>query len=98
MAKYGNKLIATHFNDNLGMADPSVVTWHDDLHLFPFDGKADWKGIMDRIRRDGYKGILTFELTEKSKPGKHNNDVYALWSLEEFFAKAFERAARVAAQ
>ncbi len=96
MARYGKKLIATHFNDNLGMADPNVVTWHDDLHLLPFDGQADWQGIMNRIRREGYEGILTFELTDRNKPEKHTHDVYASWSPEEFFAKAYERAARVA--
>ena len=97
MAKYGKKLIATHFNDNLGMENPQVVTWHDDLHLLPFDGQANWQGIMDRIRRDGYKGILTFELTDKNKPGKHTHDTYASWSAEEFYKQAYERAVGVAA-
>ena len=96
MAKYGDKLIATHFNDNLGMADPDVVTWHDDLHLLPFDGGNDWQGIMDRISRHAYEGILTFELTIKNKPEKHYHDAYAAWSAEEFYANAYERARRVA--
>ncbi len=97
MAKYGDHLIATHFNDNVGMADPNVVTWRDDLHLLPFDGAADWQGIMDRIARHGYEGILTFELTVKNKPDKHYHDAYAAWSAEEFYAHAYERAKRVAA-
>ena len=97
MAKYGKKLIATHFNDNLGMTDPATVTWHDDLHLLPFDGIANWQGIMDRIRREGYEGILTFELTDQNKPGKHTHDGYASWSVEEFYKQAYERAVRVAA-
>ena len=97
MARYGNKLIATHFNDNLGMTDPKEVTWLDDAHLFPFDGIADWQGIMDRIARDGYDGILTFELTSKSKPGKNTHDQYAAWTPEEYFRQAYERARRVAA-
>ena len=96
MARYGDKLIATHFNDNMGMADPSVVTWHDDLHLLPFDGRADWQNIMDRIARHGYEGILTFELTIKNKPDKHYHDAYAAWSAEKFYANAYERAKRVA--
>lgn len=97
MAKYGDKLIATHFNDNLGMEDPNVVTWRDDLHLLPFDGTADWQGIMNRVARHGYEGILTFELTIKNKPDKHYHDAYATWSAEEFYARAYERARRVAA-
>lgn len=96
MAKYGDRLIATHFNDNLGMSDPAIVTWHDDLHLLPFDGQADWQGIMNRIVRCGYEGILTFELTIKNKADKHYHDAYAAWSAEEFYANAYERAKRVA--
>ena len=97
MARYGKKLIATHFNDNLGITDPQNVTWHDDLHLLPFDGVADWQGIMDRIRRDGYEGMLTFELKDQNKPGKHTHDRYASWSVEEFYKQAYERAVKVAA-
>ena len=97
MSYYGDKLIATHFDDNLGIADVNNVTWLDDLHLFPFDGVADWQGIMDRIARHGYEGILTFELTAGSKPDRHDNDKYAALSTEEYFAKAYDHAKRVAA-
>ena len=97
MKTYGDKLIATHFNDNLGITDPNVVTWHDDLHLFPFDGKADWQGIMNRIRRHGYEGFLTFELTDKNKPNRNTHDEYAAWDAEKFYKEAYDRAARVAA-
>lgn len=97
MAKYGDRLIATHFNDNMKMHDPSVVTWYDDLHLLPFDGRADWQGIMDRIVRHGYEGILTFELLIKNKPIHHYHDAYAAWTAEEYYAHAYERACRVAA-
>ena len=97
MAKYGDKLIATHFNDNMKMHDPAVVTWHDDLHLLPFDGKGDWQGIMDRIARHGYAGILTFELTVKNKPNHNYHDAYTAWTAEEFYRNAYERACRVAA-
>ncbi|MBQ3126937.1 MAG: sugar phosphate isomerase/epimerase [Clostridia bacterium] len=97
MALYGDKLIATHFNDNLGMADPNVVTWLDDSHLLPFDGIADWAGIMARINRHGYEGILTFELTCKNKPNKHTHDAYAAWTMEQFVAEAYARAVKVAA-
>jgi sugar phosphate isomerase/epimerase len=78
------------------MTDPNVVTWHDDLHLFPFDGGADWQGIMNRIRREGYEGILTFELTDKNKPNRTTHDRYALWDAETFYRNAYERAVRVA--
>ena len=97
MAKYGKKLYGTHFNDNLGITDPNNVTWLDDLHLLPFDGIADWQGIMDRIARDGYEGILTFELTTQNKPGKNTHDEYAKWSPEQYFAEIYARAQKIVA-
>lgn len=75
-ALFGDKLIATHLNDNFGMTDPAVVTWHDDSHMMPYDGIADWHGIAARLVRAGFDGILTFELTSKSKPGKNTHDAY----------------------
>jgi len=97
MASYGKKLIATHFNDNMGMADRSIVTWTDDAHMLPFDGIADWQNIMDRIRRDGYEGILTFEFDYNPKPGKNTHERYAKMTPEEYFAEAYRLARRVAA-
>jgi sugar phosphate isomerase/epimerase len=95
-ALYGKKLVATHLNDNMGRTDPTVnITWHDDAHMLPFDGIADWQGIMNRLRREKYDGILTFELKVANNPGRHTNDAYQTWSAEEFYQKAFERAKRV---
>ena len=96
-ALYGKKLVATHLNDNMGRTDPTVnITWHDDAHQLPFDGVADWKGIVSRLRRENYEGILTFELKLKNNPGRHTHDAYQEWSAEEFFTHAYERARRVA--
>ncbi len=94
--RFAGKLVCTHFDDNLGIADKNVVTWLDDLHLMPFDGIADWKGIMDRIRRENYEDFLTFELTRNSKPGKNTHDIYAALTVEEFAALAYDRAVKVA--
>ena len=77
LAKYGDKLIATHLNDNLGCTSrDGEISWSDDLHLLPMDGIIDWKERGERIRKVGYEGILTFELLAHSKPGKHENDIY----------------------
>jgi sugar phosphate isomerase/epimerase len=96
LALYGKKLIATHLNDNMGRTDPTVnITWHDDAHMLPFDGIADWQGIMNRLRRENYQGILTFELKTANNPGRHTHDAYQGWSDEEFYRNAFERAQRV---
>ena len=98
LSLYGDKLIATHINDNLGICDPcGSITWFDDLHLLPFDGIADWQGIAGRLNKCGYNGILTFELNRCSKPNRHENDFYSDMSIEKYLTHAFMRACRVAA-
>ncbi len=96
LALYGDRLFCTHLNDNLGIRDVSgVITWRDDLHLLPFDGVADWEGIVKRLNRHGYNGYLTFELCKKSKPDRHENDGYQKMPLEEYLAEVYKRACRV---
>ncbi len=97
LASYGDRLIATHINDNLGIRDfGGEITWIDDLHLLPFDGIGDWSDITGRLNRHNYQGVLTFELTTSSKPGRHENDLYAKMPVEEYLAEAYKRACRVA--
>ncbi|MCR5754986.1 MAG: sugar phosphate isomerase/epimerase [Acetatifactor sp.] len=94
-ALYNGKLICTHLNDNCGQTDPAMVTWHDDSHMMPFDGKADWRGIADRLNREKYEGPLTFELTCLNKPGRHTHEIYSTLSPAEFFKKAYDKAVEV---
>lgn len=95
---YGDRLLCTHLNDNLGIRDfGGEITWRDDLHLLPFDGAGDWEGIAARLDRCRYNDFLTFELCKKSKPERHENDVYDRMSPEEYFTEAYKRACRVAA-
>lgn len=96
MALYGEQLVGTHLNDNLGITGKEI-TWHDDAHLLPFDGIANWQGIRDRLRRVNWEGPLTFELTIINKPDKHTHDAYQNWSYEEFLTVALERAKKFAA-
>ena len=91
ITKYGDRLIATHLNDNMGQTG-ETLTWHDDSHLVPFDGKADWKGIADRFKKIGFKGPLTFELSSKNTPGRHVSDIYADLDFDGFVSLALERA------
>lgn len=94
-AKYPGRLIATHINDNLGIRDhDGSITWTDDLHLLPFDGIGDWEYIARQLK--DFTGPLTFELTTQSKPGRHENDKYALLSASDYLAEAYGRACRVA--
>lgn len=99
LSLFGHKLIATHINDNLGIRDYyGRIFWHDDLHLLPFDGIADWDYNAKRLRECGYDGLLTFELNKKSKPDRYENDKYDKMSIEEYFAEAYIRACRLAAK
>lgn len=98
MALLGDRLIATHINDNLGCKDfagnPSP---RDDLHLLPFDGIGDWPDITRKIKQSGFTGPLTFELKIVSQPGRHENDAYARMDLTDYLTAAYARACRVGA-
>ncbi len=97
LEKYGHLLIATHLNDNLGVKDfGGKITWHDDLHLLPFDGIGDWAAFAERIKKCGFSDILTFELNNKSKPNRHENDKYDNIPLEQYLFEAYARACKVA--
>ncbi len=61
LALYGDRLIATHINDNMGVTGEEI-TYHDDLHLIPFDGIKDWADAVNRLKKCGYNDILTVEL------------------------------------
>lgn len=96
---YGGRLICTHLNDNLGISSPAgAITWHDDLHLLPYDGRADWTAIAARLARTGFTGPLTFELNWAGKPGRHENDRYRRLSFDDYLALAHERAVRFAGE
>lgn len=44
LAQYGDRLLGTRLNDNLGVRDDGgQITFLDDLHLLPFEGIADWQ-------------------------------------------------------
>ena len=98
LEKYGNRLLATHINDNLGIKNfDGTITWLDDLHLLPFDGIIDWKDAASRLDRCEFGNILTFELNLSSKPDRHENDKYGDMGIEKYLAEAYCRACRVAA-
>lgn len=99
LERYGDRLLATHINDNLGIRDfAGKTTWLDDLHLLPFDGIADWDYVAARLRRCGCPEVLTFEVTTQSKPGRRENDGYARMELKDYLTEAYKRACRVAAK
>ena len=91
ITKYGDKLVATHLNDNVGRTGESIF-WLDDAHLMPFDGIANWQGIANRLNAVGYKKELTFELTRWNKPERNTHDIYAHLDLENFVKLAYQKA------
>lgn len=97
LALYGDRLIATHLNDNLGVSDPGgVITWRDDLHLLPFDGVADWEKTVRRLDAVGFEGPYTFELKKSSSRGRDGPAPYAALSDAEYVHRAAERARKAA--
>lgn len=97
LAHFGDKLIMTHLNDNLGVSRfDGEIFWTDDLHLLPYDGIADWDYNIRRLKKARHMPILNFELALNSKPNRHENDVYAQMPLTQYFAEAYKRACRIA--
>lgn len=95
---YGDRLLITHINDNLGIKDfNGKIFWHDDLHLLPFDGIGDWDYNAERLRKSKPTEYLTFELNNKSKPNRHENDKYFKMPIEEYIGEAYARACKIAA-
>ncbi len=94
---YGDRLFATHINDNLGVKDfDGKIFWHDDLHLLPFDGIADWDYNVNRLKKAKPLDILTFELNKVSKPNRYENHKYLKMPIEEYVAEAYARACKLA--
>lgn len=97
LAKFGKKLMGTHFNDNLGISDYNgAITSRDDLHLLPFDGIVDWEGLARRIVKCGYNGPLAFELGRGPHKNRHDKDKYDLFTEQMYLSEIYARACKVA--
>lgn len=97
LAKYGDRLIMTHLNDNLGISRFDGNTfWTDDLHLLPYDGIADWDDNILRLKKSRPMEYLNFELAQDSKPNRHDNDIYTQMDYALYFTEAYKRACRIA--
>lgn len=97
LAKYGHRLLMTHLNDNLGISRlDGRIFWTDDLHLLPYDGIADWEDNIARLKKANPLPILNFELNIRSKPDRHENDVYGQMPLELYLTEAYKRACKIA--
>ncbi len=94
LSLYGDRLICTHINDNIGVTGEEI-TFLDDLHFIPFDGIKDWEDAMERLKKSGYCDILTFELKlSKAQDDKYGTD-YTKIPFEEYVKRVYERASRL---
>lgn len=95
---YGDRLIMTHLNDNYGISRPDgQLQGTDDLHLLPYDGKADWAYNLARLKQANPQEILNFELKIRPKGDRCTTDLYSKLPLEQYFTVAYQRACRIAA-
>lgn len=97
LALFGDRLMMTHLNDNLGISRfDGEIFWTDDLHLLPYDGVADWDYNIERLKKSNRLEFLNFELNITSKPDRHENDIYTKMLYEEYFAESYKRACKIA--
>lgn len=91
--RYGDRLIMTHLNDNLGVTDPAgSLQGTDDLHLLPGDGITDWKDTVRRLQAAKRQQILNFELKIRPKGERCKLDLYSKIPLPQYLQDAYRRA------
>lgn len=96
LSRFGDRLIMTHLNDNLGVTDPTgLLQGTDDLHLLPGDGVLDWTAIIRRLSLAKEQEILNFELKIRPKGDRCKLDLYSQLPLQDYFQQAYQRALTV---
>lgn len=96
LSHYGDRLIMTHLNDNLGLTDPSgKLLSTDDLHLFPGDGIIDWSDALRKLKASKKQEILNLELKIRPKGDQCPLDLYSKLPLETYFREAYQKACRI---
>ncbi len=94
---FGDRLIMTHINDNLGLRDPAgIPSGEDDLHLLPFDGTINWQQAIRMLKTAPKQAILNFEIKIQSKATVPEKLLYTRQSPEVFFQTAGIRARQIA--
>ena len=89
---YGDRLCYLHINSNMGVTSPDgSITWHDDAHMLPFDGKVNMESLAKRLKACDYQGVLMLELVKGNRPNRSTNDAYTNLSTDEYLAKAAQR-------
>ena len=96
LADFGDRLLATHINDNPGVTGEEIC-WQDDAHMIPYDGAVDWEDAARRLAKAGCPDVLTLEIKNRNKPGRHTHDRYEALSVPEYLLRIREAAERLAA-
>ena len=81
MRLFGDRLVCTHIEDNNCVPG-------EDLHILPFDGKADFIKAAQQIKESNYKGCLTMEVYPR-------RDVYGSYTTEAFLERAYNAICRI---
>ena len=81
MKLFGDRLVCTHLEDN-------NMVHNEDLHILPFDGKADFLLAAEQIKEYGYKGCLTMEVFKRPP-------YYGDYNAEYFFKRAYDAVYRL---
>ena len=98
LGRYGDRLIMTHLNDNMGVTDPSGrLQGTDDLHLLPGDGIVNWENTVRRLKDAAKQEILNFELKIRPKGDRCKLDLYSRIPLQQYFQEAYRRACHATA-
>ena len=93
LSRFGDRLMMTHLNDNLGVTDPAgIPQGTDDLHLLPFHGVTDWEAAVRRLKAAKRQEILNFELKIRPKGDRCKLDLYSRLPLQQFLQEAYQRA------
>ena len=99
LEKFGDRLIMTHLNDNLGLRDPNgTPSGVDDLHYLPWDGQIDWDKKLQKLKNAKRQETLNFEIKIKSISDNPKDMIYAGLPLEDFIQLAGVRAKQLAEQ
>lgn len=59
LMKIGRRLKMVHINDNFA---------EDDVHIAPFIGNVDWRGVAEGLKEIGYAGSLNLEVGSRKRP------------------------------
>ena len=93
LAQFGDRLIMTHLNDNMGFrGENGKPVSRDDMHILPYDGIIDWPRQFQRLKASRRQDTLNFEI----KTVSHRLPTYPQWTLEQLIDEAGNRARRIA--